>query len=172
MQWTENHDLALVREILLFEPWLQRHGTPERGQIWKRIAESLNQIQDLYFKVDDRAVRDHYKLLEKKFSKKNSDEEKATGIAPPEESELDQGLRDIIDQFHDFDSKRMEEKHQKELKTNKETLIAEEFRNASLETFGETKRRLSSGNEDDFTSPKQKKRRSGGSETFSYLREK
>ena len=36
----------------------------------------------------------------------------------------------------------MEEKHQKDLKTNKDTEIAEEFRKAWLETFGETKRRL------------------------------
>ena len=116
-------------------------------------------------------MRDHYKLLEKKFNKKTSNEEKATGIAPPEESELDQGIRSIIEQFHDFDSKRMEEKHQKELKTNKHTEIAEEFRKASAETFGETKRRLSVETGDDFISPKQKKRRFG-SETFSYLREK
>ena len=65
----------MVREILLFETWLQKHGTPERGQIWKRIDESLNQIQEPSFKVDDRSVR------EKKFSKKNSNEEKAAGIA-------------------------------------------------------------------------------------------
>ena len=65
----------------------------------------------------------------------------------------------------------MEEEHEKGLKTNKDTEIAEEFRNVSLETFGETKRRLSVETGDDFTSPKQKKRRSG-SETFSYLREK
>ena len=116
-------------------------------------------------------MRDHYKLLEKKFNKKISNEEKATGIAPPEESELDQGIRSIIEQFHDFDSKRMEEKHQKELKTNKDTEIAEEFRKASLETFGERKQRLSVETGDDFTSPKQKKRRSS-SKTLSYLREK
>ena len=65
----------------------------------------------------------------------------------------------------------MEEEHEKGLKTNKDTEIAEEFRNVSLETFGETKRRLLVETGDDFTSPKQKKRRSG-SETFSYLREK
>ena len=54
-----SHNVALVREILLFEPWLHRHGTPEHGQIWKRIAESLNQIMEPCFKVDDRSVRDH-----------------------------------------------------------------------------------------------------------------
>ena len=89
MQWNESHNNALVKEILLFEPWLHRHGTPERGQIWKRIAESLNQIQEPCIKVDDRSVKGHYKLLEKSFNEKTSDEEKATGIAPPEQSKLD-----------------------------------------------------------------------------------
>ena len=65
----------------------------------------------------------------------------------------------------------MEEKHQKELRTNKDTEITEEFRKASLETFGETKQRLLVETGDDFKSPKQKKRRSA-SETFSYLQDK
>ena len=86
MLWTKSHNIALVREILLFKPWLHRHGTSDRGKIWKRIAESLNQIQEPCFKVDDTSVSDHYKLIEKTFNKKTSNEEKATGIAPPEES--------------------------------------------------------------------------------------
>ena len=52
----------------------------------------------------------------------------------------------------------MEEKHQKKVNTNKDTEIAKEFINASLNTFEETKRRLSVETEHDFTSPKQKKR--------------
>ena len=82
---TESHNLSLVREILLLEPWLHRHGTPECWQIWKCIAESLNQIQEPCFKVDIWSVRNHYKLLEKKSNRKTSNEEKATGTATPEE---------------------------------------------------------------------------------------
>ena len=41
-------------------------------------------------------MRDNYKLLEKKFNKKTGNEE-ATRIAPPEESELDQGIHSIIE---------------------------------------------------------------------------
>ena len=111
------------------------------------------------------------KITKKKFNKKTSHEEKATRIASAEESELDQGVGNIIEQFQGFDSKQMEDKYQKELKTNNNTEIAEEFRNGSLETFGEIKQRLSVETGDDYTSPKQKKRRSV-SEIFSYLREK
>ena len=49
---TELHDTA-PGKLILFEPWLQRHGSQERGQIWKRIAESVNQIQEITFKVDE-----------------------------------------------------------------------------------------------------------------------
>ena len=49
MIWNESHNFSLVREILLFEPWLHRHGTPERGQIWKRTAKGQNQIQEPCF---------------------------------------------------------------------------------------------------------------------------
>ena len=111
------------------------------------------------------------KITKKKFKKKTSNEEKATRTASAKDSELDQGVGNIIEQFQGFDSKRMEDKYQKKLKTNNNTEIAEEFRNGSQETFGEIKQRLSVKTGDDFTSPKQKKRRFA-SEIFSYLREK
>ena len=51
-QWYElSPDTALVREIIPFETWLQRHGSQERGQVWKCIAESVDQIQEITFKV-------------------------------------------------------------------------------------------------------------------------
>ena len=65
----------------------------------KRIAETLNQIQQHCFKVDDGSVRDHFKLLEKEINKKTSNEEKATAIVPPEENDLDQGIHNITEQF-------------------------------------------------------------------------
>ena len=111
------------------------------------------------------------KITKKKFKKKTSNEEKATRTASAKDSELDQGVGNIIEQFQGFDSKRMEDKYQKKLKTNNNTEIAEEFRNGSQETFGEIKQRLSVKTGDDFTSPKQKKRRFA-SEISSYLREK
>ena len=59
MTWTERHN-EMLREILLFEPWVEKHGSTERGHVWKRIVESLNQVQEpLLFRVDDRACRDH-----------------------------------------------------------------------------------------------------------------
>ena len=167
MSWKEDHDKALIREILVYEPWIQRKGSQERGQIWRNIAESLNQISDLNFRVDERAVRDHHKHLNKKYKKEISEENRASGIAPPEETELIRGLREISEQFHDFDLKHEENKQQKQQSANKEVQIAEDFRLASLETYGETSQRKT----DDDEIPPKKKRRTG-SETISYLRDK
>ena len=50
MTWTERHNEMLLREILLFESWIQKHGSTERGLVWKRIAESLNQLQEPLFR--------------------------------------------------------------------------------------------------------------------------
>ena len=44
MRWSEEHDLAFVREILLFEPFKYPNGSSERGQAWQFVADSLNQM--------------------------------------------------------------------------------------------------------------------------------
>ena len=176
MHWTDLHDTLMIREIILFEPWVYRFGSVERGESWKRIAESLNQLQEVKFLVDDRAVRDHYNRLEKKFKNKTQNELNASGIAPDEETELDVGIRDIMEQFHDFDSKRVLEKTEKDKKANQETAAAEEFRNKAVETIGEsTTRKRNKSYEDEDSSDcglSKRKKRNTGSETMVYLKEK
>ena len=167
MVWTPRHDKLLIREILLYEPWMQRKGTPERGAVWKRIAESLNQIADPDFKVDDRSVRDHYKILEKKFKRKQSEEERASGIVPEEATEIDQGMNDIVTQFKDYDLIHQEDKSKKSEALSKEVNDAEEFRKSSLETFGETRKRT--GLEDDPGCSKKRKSRSE-TQTLAYFK--
>ena len=64
MVWNDEHDLLLVREILLQQPWKQKYGTPERGKVWESIADVLNAIDEPRFTVSQRPVRDRYRLLE------------------------------------------------------------------------------------------------------------
>ena len=46
------------------------HGTTSiRGNCWKRISESLNQLTDISFKVTQRFVQDHYQTSEKTYKK-------------------------------------------------------------------------------------------------------
>ena len=56
------------------------------GKSGSALLKARTKFKNLVFKVNDRPVRDHYTLLEKKFNQKTRNEEKATGIAPPEES--------------------------------------------------------------------------------------
>jgi len=166
MHWTPEHEGAFVKEMLLFEPWQYKKSSPERGNVWKLIAESLSQLEELYFRVNDRSLRDKYKLLEKNYNSKKSRLEKASGVDVPEETEMEMGLADIIQQFKDCEARATEEKDQKKDEADKEVAQAEEFRRQSLETIGKTKKRT---NEDECNKVG-KRRKSDG--TIEYLREK
>ena len=104
MRWTKDHDLILLKEILLFELYSQKRGSPERGRVWEQIAESLNgQREDkILFKVSQRSVRDRFNVLKNNVTKRQREEERASGISP-EISEGDEWLEDIIERFKERD---------------------------------------------------------------------
>ena len=104
-----------MTEILLFEPWEQRYGSPERGLVWKQIADSLTSYEEAKFKIlDSRSVRDRYKALVKKYKKKESEELCASGISP-EHTELDDAIHNAIQRFDEADKlHKQATKHKKE----------------------------------------------------------
>ena len=65
MTWSTVHDEMLCREILVVvDPFTgTKKGTVAIGTKWEEVAENLNKIQRVYFKFDQRAVRDPYNLL-------------------------------------------------------------------------------------------------------------
>ena len=139
MHWLNEHDLILVQEVLLFEPWRYRQGSVERGNVWKSISESLNAMEQPLFKVNERSTRDRLNLLMKKF-KRNDDEEKlASVIEVEEEGELDKALRDIVELFDDSEKILKEGNATKKRRLELEASQAEELRSNSLETFAQTK---------------------------------
>ncbi len=168
MKWTADHDSVFVREIIAFTPWIKKHGSAERGEIWGRIADSLNSFESPQFRVTQRSVRDHYTLLERKHKKKVQEEERASGICP-EESQLDRALEDIISQFKEADVEHDRISGEKKAKQEAEVSKAEEMRKMALETFKETQKRKESG--DEQTTPRKKKRASG-SDAIGFLKEK
>lgn len=167
MSWQEKHDEIFIREMILFEPWKYKKGTPERGNCWKSMAESLNQLKEPVFRVDDRSLRDRFKLLEKKYLKKRNAEEKASGIAPEEETELEKGLADIIQLFKDNEMIHDQQKTNQKATLEREALQADEFRLQSMETIGDTAKRRNS-NEGEKKCNKRRK----SDDTIEYLREK
>ena len=114
MRWTKDHDLILLKEILLFEPYSQKRGSPERGRVWEQIAESLNgQREDkILFKVSQRSVRDRFNVLKNNFAKRQREEERASGISP-EISEVDECLEDIIERLKERDENQRKENEEK-----------------------------------------------------------
>ena len=67
MEWTNNHDIALAREVLLLEPYRHKARTVERGKVWQKIADNLNSHAVLRFLVTKKSVREHLKLLLDKY---------------------------------------------------------------------------------------------------------
>jgi len=153
MHWTEEHNVILIRECLVFEPWRYKQGSPERGQIWKRIAEALNALKSPIFRVTERSVRDRLNLMMKKFKKKINDDNRASGIEVDDETELEKGIRDIIEQFEDQERLTKDESKAKKQKIVEEAAQAQEVRLMSLETLGETKKRRSDATNEDEASP-------------------
>ena len=69
MKWTEEHELLMLRELMLLQPWLNKKGTSERGDDWEKLAVSLNTIPRPQFRVIQQCVRDHYSTMEKRRKK-------------------------------------------------------------------------------------------------------
>ena len=90
--------LILLKEILLFEPYSQMRGSPERERVWEQIAEGLNGQREnkIMFKVSQRSVRDRFNVLKNNFAKRQREEERASGISP-EICQVDECLEDIIE---------------------------------------------------------------------------
>ena len=97
MTWSTVHDEMLCREILVVDPFTgTKKGTVARGTRWEEVAENLNKIQQIYFKVDKRAVRDRYNLLSKELRNKLKREEKESGIET-DMTEVEMALEELIE---------------------------------------------------------------------------
>ena len=164
MVWLGTHDVLLCREILHIQPWKHRTGSPERKSCWDEISTILNSLDEPYFKLTPRSVRDRYALIVKKFKSKQNEENKASGISP-EMTELDEALQDIIERFNEADLARDKESAEKKSKQAEDLIKAQEIRNQSLETFGDTRKR-----KDDNVEVNRKRARK--TDTFLYLEEK
>ncbi|KAK2548486.1 hypothetical protein P5673_031267 [Acropora cervicornis] len=141
---------------------MAKEQSVERGEVWGNIACHLGRSSDPVFRVTQRSVRDRYLLLDRRFRKKVSEDEKASGTSP-EPSEEDVMMEEIISLFHEAD--RLNECKKK--KIQEEASQAEEMRNMSLETFKQSQERSQDGQ------PKPKKqKRASGADTMTFLKDR
>lgn len=166
MLWTAEHNEVLIREMYLFEPWQFKRGSKQRGQVWEQISDSLNDIDSPKFTVSQKAVRDHYNLVEKEHKKRIRDEEKGSGISP-EHTDFDNSMEDVIERFKCRDNVDIQQDADKKEKADSETAQAVEMRKSSMETFAQSKKRKATTSED-----VKKGKKPVGSDTLAYLRVK
>ena len=144
MDWTEGHDVLLLREMLVRELFTFKKGSVSRGEAWDSILEKLQTIESPKFSIKDkRAVRDRWQLLSRKYLQKMREEELASGISVAEQSERDVLIEELVER-----EKSSRQDSTTALK-QKDKESAEDIRKKALETMGQTKKRKSEENEDD-----------------------
>lgn len=138
--WTIEHDILLCMEILSVNPFSAKRNSNERGKLLEEVSTNLNSTSNMRFLVTKRSVRDHLKILIKRYRKKMNAEERST-VLSPEPIELDQALADIIEMDEVAStSQEIDEAVIKE-KEDTDKQKAESIRKMAMEKLGETKKR-------------------------------
>ena len=75
MEWSNDHDRMLCKEILYEDPFQFKKGSPDRGEVWSKIARSLSSCTELKFTVKQRSVRERFTLLQAKHKETNRKDE-------------------------------------------------------------------------------------------------
>lgn len=154
MEWTEEHDVLLLREIMVSDVFSFKKGSVSRGERWEAILETLNQMKTPTFNLKDkRAVRDRWALLQKRFKSRVRSEEAASGISPPELTEKEVLIEELIGKEDSMaHAEAASLKSQEEEKSK-----AHDIRQKALERYSETKKRKSSQDGGDNTPKRQRK---------------
>ena len=119
-----------------------RAVSAERGDKWKKIADTLNLIECPVFRTDQRSTRERLQYLFEKRKSKNREEERASGISPGI-TETDKLLDELIELF---ERDNLEQANSAKEKANKVALDAEkglEMRRMSMESTRESAKRTS-----------------------------
>ncbi|CAH3165194.1 unnamed protein product [Pocillopora meandrina] len=158
MEWTDDHDIPLLREMIASELFQFKKGSPDRGKIWVSIQERLNKLDNPKFMIKEkRGVRDRWNLLQAKFKRTQREELQASGI-DCELSEKDALIEELCEKEDSFSAKDKKKSDDKE--------AAEEIRKKAMERMASKKK----SNESAGGSAK-KSRRSGG-DAVEFLKEK
>ena len=170
MEWSSKHDIFLCTEILITEPFKFRKGSLDRGRLWTVVANNLNRIEEVHFNVKQRGVRERWEVIQSRWQARMRNEEKASGIAPEPESDLDNMIQEITEKERLAEEGRGGDEKIKKAESERET--AEHVRKQAMETFNETEKRSESKTEDECLNKSTKRKRRSGSDSVEYLREK
>ena len=132
MEWTDDHDILLLREMIASELFQFKKGIPDRGKIWESIQERLNKLNNPKFMIKEkRGVRDRWNLLQAKFKRTQREELQASGI-DCELSEKDALIEELCEKEDSFSAKNKKKSDDKE--------AAEEIRKKAMERMASKKK--------------------------------
>ena len=131
MEWTDDHDILLLREMIASELFQFKNGSPDRGKIWESIQERFNKLNNPKFVTKEkRGVRDRWNLLQAKFKRMQLEELQASGI-DCELSEKDALIEELCEKEDSFSAKDKKKSDDKE--------AAEEIRKKAMERMSSKK---------------------------------
>ena len=132
MEWIDDHDILLLREMIASELFQFKKGSPDRGKIWESIQERLNKLDNPKFVIKEkRGVRDRWNLLQAKFKRMQREELQASGI-DCELSEKDALIEELCEKEDSFSAKDKKKSDDKE--------AAEEIRKKAMERMSSKKK--------------------------------
>ena len=114
MQWNEEKDILLMRDMAAVGIFQHKSGSQERGQVWQEIASALNNYPDLI--VNLRSIRDHFTTIMRRQKAKTRIEVGATGLGGDEPNEYKIILEDLIEMSDECDLRGEQESAKKEKK--------------------------------------------------------
>ena len=175
MIWSDEKDIIMMKEVSAFGVFSHKSGSRERGAAWRDVGMKLNQYDSTAFFADDmqRAVRERFAVIMRKYKQKNNAEFKATGLGGDEMTEYDLLLEDLIEQSNDADLRQETESAGKKAANERELAKAKDIRETAMERLSETRKRKKDLEEDDTEcGSSSKKSRRSSSDTLLFLKEK
>ena len=157
--------IMFLREVVLHELYQYKDGSRERGLCLDRIAENLNDVETLWFRVDQRSLRDKLKKLLQIFITRKNHEQKQSGISP-EHTEWDDLLQEIYERKIESDLHGANSESGDKAKKEEEKAACENMRRTSMECLSETKKRQAEETSEEEITPKRNR------SSISYFREK
>ncbi|KAK2564123.1 hypothetical protein P5673_012355 [Acropora cervicornis] len=134
MEWTDDRDILLIREMTASELFQFKKGSPDRGKICASIQERLNKFDHPKFTIQEKtAVRDRWNLLQAKFKRIQQEELQSSGIDCVL-SEKDALIEELCEEEDSFSAKEKKKSDDKE--------AAEEIRKKAMELMASKKKKM------------------------------
>ena len=106
MQWTNEKEVLMMREVIGKSVLSHKSGTQERSNGWQKVADTLNTLEG--FQLTDRAVRDKIGAIVKKYRPLINKEIQDTGLGGDEPTEHQVLVEEVINISDDTASKAKE----------------------------------------------------------------